>query len=136
MTIKNLIAVMVLLTSQALWANEGTLSALNKYAVISGSISQDNPLFKQHIQEQAAALVNLWHKGVVENIYLNREVNKPENKRNANIVFFIKAKNKDEANEVIKQLPFVQHDVLNFKLYPVGVLWLKEIGDYPELTTK
>lgn len=116
--------------------NEGTLSALNKYAVISGSISQDNPLFKQHIQEQAAALVNLWHKGVVENIYLNREVNKPENKRNANIVFFIKAKNKDEANEVIKQLPFVQHDVLDFTLYPVGVLWLKEIGDYPELTTK
>ena len=136
MKIKNLIAVMVLFTSQALWANEGTLSALNKYAVISGSISQDNPLFKQHIQEQAAALVNLWHKGVVENIYLNREVNKPENKRNANIVFFIKAKNKDEANEVIKQLPFVQHDVLDFTLYPVGVLWLKEIGDYPELTTK
>jgi len=91
-------------------------------------------MFKQHIQEQAAALVNLWRKGVVENIYLNREVNKPESQRNANIVFFIKAKNKDEANEIIKQLPFVQHDVLNFTLYPVGVLWLKEIEDHPELT--
>ena len=122
---------MMLLASQALWADE---YIVNKYAAVSGSISQESPMFKQHIQEQAAALVNLWRKGVVENIYLNREVNKPESKRNANIVFFIKAKNKDEANEILKQLPFVQHDVLNFTLYPVGVLWLKEIEDHPELT--
>ncbi len=130
MRIKNLVAVMMLLASQALWADE---HIVNKYAVVWDSISQESPMFKQHIQEQAAVLMSLWKKGVVENIYLNREVNKPENKRNTNIVFFIKAKNKDEANEILKQLPFVQHDVLNYTLYPVGVLWLKEIGDYPEL---
>ena len=133
MRIKNLVAVMMLLASQALWADE---QIANKYAAVSDSISQESPLFKQHIQEQAAVLMSLWKKGVVENIYLNREVNKPENKRNANIVFFIKAKNKDEANEILKQLPFVQHDVLNFTLYPVGVLWLKQIEDHPELTGK
>ena len=121
---------MMLLASQALWAED---QLANKYAVISDSISQENPMFKQHIQEQAAVLMSLWKKGVVENIYLNREVNKPENKRNANIVFFIKAKNKDEANEILKQLPFVQHDVINFALYPVGVLWLKAFKDYPVL---
>ena len=121
---------MMLLASQALWADE---QIVNKYAVVSDSISQESPMFKQHIQEQAAVLMSLWKKGVVENIYLNREANKPQNKRNANIVFFIKAKNKDEANEILKQLPFVQHDVLNFALYPVGVLWLKEFEDYPEL---
>ena len=121
---------MILLASQALWADE---QFVNKYAVVSDSISQESPMFKKHIQEQAAVLISLWEKGVVENIYLNREANKPENKRKANIVFFIKAKNKDEANEILKQLPFVQHDVLNFTLYPVGVLWLKEIEDYPEL---
>ncbi|MBV1870299.1 MAG: hypothetical protein KUG76_05265 [Gammaproteobacteria bacterium] len=131
MRIKNLVAVMMLLASQALWADE---QVVNKYAVVSGSISQESPMFKQHIQEQAAALMNLWREGVVENVYLNHEVNRPENKRNANIVFFIKAKNKDEANGILKQLPFVQHDVLNFTLYPVGVLWLKEIEDDPELT--
>ena len=130
MRIKNLVAVMMLLASQVLWADE---QIVNKYAVVSDSISQESPMFKQHIQEQAAVLMSLWKKGVVENIYLNREANKPQNKRNANIVFFIKAKNKDEANEILKQLPFVQHDVLNFALYPVGVLWLKEIEDYPEL---
>jgi len=133
MRIKNLVAVMMLLASQALWAEE---KVANKYAVVSDSISQESPMFKKHIQEQAAALVSLWQKGVVENIYLNREVNKPENKRNANIVFFIKAKNKDEANEILKQLPFVQHDVINYELYPVGVLWLKQIEDHPELTEK
>ena len=130
MRIKNLVAVMMLLASQALWADE---QIVNKYAAVSDSISQESPMFKKHIQEQAAVLLSLWKKGVVENVYLNREVNKPENKRNANIVFFIKAKNKDEANEILKQLPFVQHDVLNFTLYPVGVLWLKHIDDHPEL---
>ena len=130
MRIKNLVAVMMLLASQALWADE---QIVNKYAAVSDSISQESPMFKKHIQEQAAVLLSLWKKGVVENVYLNREVNKPENKRNANIVFFIKAKNKDEANEILKQLPFVQHDVLNFTLYPVGVLWLKHIENHPEL---
>mgnify|MGYP001827114854 CR=1 FL=1 len=133
MRIKNLIAVMMLLASQALWADA---PVPNKYAVVSDSISQENPMFKQHIQEQAAVMMSLWEKGVVENIYLNRETDKPENNRNANIVFFIKAKNKDEANEILKQLPFVQHDVINYELYPVGVLWLKQIQDHPELTNK
>ena len=133
MRIKNLVAVMLLLASQALWADE---QVVNKYAAVSDSISQESPMFKQHIQEQAAVLMSLWKKGVVENIYLNREANKPENKRNANIVFFITAKNKDEANEILKQLPFVKHDVINYELYPVGVLWLKEIEDHPELTGK
>ena len=130
MRIKNLAAVIMLLASQALWADE---QIVNKYAAVSDSISQESPMFKQHIQEQAAVLLSLWKKGAIENVYLNREANKPENKRNANIVFFIKAKNKDEANEILKQLPFVQHDVLNFTLYPVGVLWLKNIEDHPEL---
>jgi hypothetical protein len=134
MRIKNLIVVMMLLASQPIWAEDEHV--VNKYAVVSDSISQESPLFKQHIQEQAAVMINLWEKGVVENIYLNRDANKPESKRKANIVFFIKANNKDEANEILKQLPFVQHDVINYELYPVGVLWLKQIKDHPELTQK
>ena len=133
MRIKNLVAVTILLASQALWADE---QVVNKYAVVSDSISQESPLFKQHIQEQAAVMISLWEKGVVENIYLNRDANKPESNRKANIVFFVKAKNKDEANEILKQLPFVQHEVINYELYPVGVLWLKQIQDHPELTQK
>ena len=131
MRVKNLVAVLMLLASQALWAGEHTV---NKYAVVWDSIPLENPMFKQHIQQQAAALLSLWKKGVVENVYLNREVNKPDNKRKSSIVFFINAKSKDEANEILKKLPFVQHDVLSYALYPVGVLWLKEIEDHPELT--
>jgi hypothetical protein len=133
MRTKNLVAVMILLASQALWADE---QVVNKYAVVSDSISQESPMFKQHIQEQVAVMMRLWEKGVVENIYLDREVSKPESKRKASIVFFVKAKNKDEANEILKQLPFVQHNVLNFELHPVGVLWLKQIEDHPELSGK
>ena len=120
---------MILLTSQALWADEQTV---NKYVVVSDSVSQESPMFKQHIQEQAAVLLSLWKKGVVENIYLNRGLNKSEleSKEKVSIVFFIKAKNKDEANEILKQLPFAKHDVVNYILYPVGVLWLKQIDDF------
>jgi len=131
MRIKNLVAVVMLLASQALWADE---QVVNKYVVVSDSISQESPMFKKHIQEQTAVLMSLWKKGVVENIYLNRGLNKPEleSKRKVNIVFFIKAKNKDKANEILKQLPFAQHDVLNYTLYPVGFLWLKQIENYTE----
>jgi len=124
---------MMLLTSQALWADE---KVTNKYAVVWDSISQENPMYKKHLQEQAAVLVSLWKKGLVENIYLNRESNEADNKRQASIVFFVEAKNKDKANEILKQLPFVQHGVLNYTLYPVGVLWLKQIEDQPELIRK
>ena len=122
---------MMLLASQALWADAQTI---NKYVVVSDSISQESPMFKKHIQEQAAVLLSLWKKGVVENIYLNRGLNKPEleSKRKVSIVFFIKAKNKDKANEILKQLPFAQHDVVNYTLYPVGFLWLKQIENYTE----
>ena len=130
MSIKNLVAVMMLLASQALWA-DGQIP--NKYAVVFDSISLESPVYKQHIQDQAAALVGLWEKGIVENIYLNHELDKPVNKRDASIVFFIDAKNKDEANEILKQLPFVKNDVLTYELHPVGVLWLKQIEDHPEL---
>ena len=135
MRIKNLIAVMMLLASQALWAGE---QAVNKYAVVWDSISLESPKFKQYVQEEATVLMSLWKKGVVENIYLNRDLNEPEpeSKRKGSIVFFIKAKNKDEADEILKQLPFVQHDVLNYTLYPVGYLWLKQFEDHTELTKK
>ena len=133
MRIKNILAVMLLLASQALWANE---QMANKYAFVSDTVSIESPMFKKHIQEQASALMNLWKKGAIENVYLNRELNepKPESKRDASIVFFIKAKNKDEANEVAKQLPFVRHKVLTYELYPVGILWLKQIKDLTEST--
>ena len=134
MSIKNLVAVVMLSASQASWADEQVVNKYNKYAVVWDRLSQESPMYKQHIQEQVAVLVSLWKNGVVENIYLNHELNEPKNKRKASIVFFIQAKNKDEANEILKQLPFVQHDVLNYTLYPVGVLWLKEIEDHPELT--
>ena len=127
MKIRHLVAMVMLLTSQALWANEQTL---NKYVVLWDSTSQESLKYKKHIQEQASVLLNLWNKGIVENIYLNHETSKPKDIRKASIVFFIKSKNEDEANKILKQLTFVKHDVLNYELHPVGVLWLKEIADH------
>jgi len=122
---------LLLLVSQALWANE---QIVNKFAVVSDSISLDSPAYRQHVQEQASELVNLWKKGVVENVYLNREPNEPgpESKRKVSIVFFIKAKNEKKANEILNQLPFVKHDVVDYTLYPVGFLWLKQVEDGTE----
>ena len=53
---------MMLLASQVLWADKQTV---NKYVVVSDSISQESPMFKKHIQEQAAVLLSLWKKGVI-----------------------------------------------------------------------
>ena len=64
MKTKILAVLMMLLASQALWAGEGK----NKYAVVWDTVSQNDPMYKKHIQDQAAALIDLWKKGKVENI--------------------------------------------------------------------
>ena len=89
MKIQNLVAVIMLLASQALWADT---QIPNKYAVVFDSISLESPVYKENIKEQAAALIGLWNKGIVENIYLNHELDKPKSNRDASIVFFIDRK--------------------------------------------
>ena len=122
MKIQKLLAVILLLTSQVVWADGETP---NKYAVVFDSISLESSMFKKHIQNQADVLVKLWKQGKVENVYLNHQSNKPMKNRKANIVFFINADSKDEANKTLKQLPFVEHNVLSYELHPVGILWLE-----------
>lgn len=126
MNIKYLIATLILFTSQGLWANEQTI---NKYAVVWDSIAHENPEYQEHIKEQGNKLLELWNNGIVENVYFNIDTNNTIHKTKTSLVFFIAANDKKEANEILKQLPFVKHKVLEYKLHSVGVLWLKQVED-------
>ncbi|WP_370298698.1 hypothetical protein [Pontibacterium sp.] len=123
------VAVIILFASQPVWADDYVVNeyakSANKFAVVWDAISKESPSYKKHIDQQVAALTKLWQSRIVENVYLNHELNEPEQERKASIVFFINAKDADEANNILKKLPFVKHDVLSYTLHPVGLLWLR-----------
>ena len=101
----------------------------DKYAVVWEPISQEDAKFKKHLPEQANQLLSIWREGLIENVYLNPTANKTKNEEKTNIVFFVKAKSEEEAHEILARLPFVEHDVVKYTLYPVGILWLKEFKE-------
>lgn len=125
MKIKILIILLVSFLAPSLWATENQQYG-NKYAVVWDSISRQNPKFKKYISKQANQLLNIWREGLIENVYLNPEGNLPKNKQESNIVFFVKAKDEASAKKILARLPFVKYNVVQYKLFPVGVLWLKQ----------
>ena len=125
MKIRRLAAIMTLFIAQFSWAESQQHG--NKYLVVWDFISNQTA-FQQRIQEQAQVLLELWKQGLVENVYLNVG-NRQSQKRDDAVVFFVKSKDEDEAHEILSRLPFIKHDVVSYKLYPVGILWLKQFGD-------
>lgn len=100
----------------------------NTYAVIWTIDTDDVELYNNTVVTQAQETLELWKKGVIENVYLdNKSPFGDEHKGDAGrVVFFIKAETVDEAKIVLDQMPLVENSVAKYTLYPVGVLWLKQ----------
>lgn len=130
MKAKRLFTVVVFLAFQSLWADAPQY--VHKYAVVGEYALDAEHKFKQHIQEQSAALLGLWKQGIVENVYLNVNENQAVAEAGKlSVVFFIKANNQTKAHKILAKLPFVKYNVVNYSLYPVGVLWLERFQKSP-----
>ena len=117
--------------SSAAHAEEQDLS--NNFVVVWTYITSDNDIVKDNIADQANSLLELWKQGIVENVYMNRDLIEdadPKNKRT--ITFFIKAETQEDASKVLDQMPFVQKKIAEYQLFPVGFLWLKAYEDKSE----
>ena len=102
----------------------------NNFAVVWTYTTSDSDMIKDNLADQANALLDLWKQGVVENVYMNREINEdvdPKTKRT--VTFFIKAETPEEAGKVLDEMPFVQKKIAQYQLFPVGFLWLKTYED-------
>ena len=77
----------------------------------------------ESIKSQFDAVLNLWNKGIIENVYFDIEgIQEKSNK--TDFVFFIHADTEEEAKSVIDKLPFVKNKLTTYKLYSAGNFWL------------
>ncbi len=107
----------------------------NNYAVVWSLEKSDEKkkLLTDNLADQASAILALWKSGRIENVYMNNEDSgESEENEKSNFIFFIKAENEGEADEVLAELPFVKLGVASYKLHKVGLLWLKQYEDKSE----
>jgi hypothetical protein len=67
---------------------------------------------------------SLWKNGDIENVYYNANSKIDKLEYFPNNSFFIKAKTKEKAKEMLSQLVFVKEGLVTPIIYPVGTKWL------------
>lgn len=77
------------------------------------------------VPSQTKQLHKLWEDGIVENVYFKTDEEFTSDETWPNIMFFVKAKNKDAAKDILDNMDFVKYKLATYELHPVGVLWLK-----------
>lgn len=97
-----------------------TDEALKTYAVIPSLITEDAQKFSDNISEQASQLNELWEEGTVENIYYNVDGQTVNNQIIPSIAYFIRAKDIDDARDILDQTIFRSKNIGTFELKPVG----------------
>lgn len=103
------------------------------FAVVWEWSTGDRQLVNDNLASQATQLMDLWREGVVENVYFNADSKFTDDKPLPNVVFFIKAKNENEAKQTLNQMVFVKKSIAQYTLYPVGTLWLIKHEDFQKL---
>lgn len=94
------------------------------FAVVWETVSMQKEKIIKHLPAQQQQLQKLWDEGTAENVYLKTDEKFGENDTFPNIMFFLKAKNREAAEELLNEMEFVKNKLAIYNLYPVGVLWL------------
>lgn len=74
-------------------------------------------------QEQNNRMLELWKSGKVENVYFDIEGTQKANLK-TDFVFYVNAKNLEEAKALCESLPIFKENVASFKIHEVGVFWM------------
>lgn len=96
------------------------------FAVVWKTVSMRKEKLEEIIPAQTKQLQELWDKGIVENVYFKTDEKFGKDETWPNIMFFLKAKNKEAAIEQLEKMEFVKHKLSTYELHPVGLLWLTQ----------
>ncbi|MDG1652312.1 MAG: hypothetical protein P8M02_02535 [Flavobacteriaceae bacterium] len=77
------------------------------------------------IQKQVAEVNDLWKKGIIENAYINTKSQLNDTETFSNAFFIINGKSEKEVRTILNKTPAFTSGITKYKLYPVGVKWLK-----------
>ena len=99
-------------------------STSNKvFVVVWETIVESKPNDKD-IQIQANQTLELWNKGIIENVYFDVEGVSTKKSGKTELVYFINSKSENEAKSILDNLQFVKQGIANYKLLDVGMFWM------------
>ncbi|EJE8516173.1 hypothetical protein OH458_06860 [Vibrio sp. MarTm2] len=100
----------------------------NTYMVTWTLEVNDANLFKTTLKEQMDKVLELWVSGTIENVYLDNKKSEVIVRKGdvGKVIFFIKAKTENEAQNILDELPLAKKKIASYQLTPAGVLWLKQ----------
>lgn len=97
---------------------------IETFAVVWTTVSMRKEKLEEIVPSQTKQLHKLWEDGIVENVYFKTDEEFTSDETWPNIMFFVKAKNKDAAKDILDNMDFVKHKLATYELHPVGVVWL------------
>lgn len=108
---------------------EKSIIGRNNYAVVWHWTTLDKELVIENTSIFTKELLSLWEKNDVENIYFDTDSEVQDGMHFPSISFFVKANNLNSAKSILNELTIVEKGIAQYKLYPVGMLWLGQTQD-------
>lgn len=97
----------------------------HNYAVVWDWSTDDKALVIKHSASFSKELLSLWENNDIENVYLNPEIELNAELPFPSISFFVKAHSIEAAKSILNELTIVKEKIAQYKLFPVGLLWLE-----------
>ena len=101
----------------------------NNYAVVWDWSTKDKELVIENASIFTKELLNLWENNDIENVYFDSEAEVKDDMHFPSISFFVKAHSLSSAKSILDDLTIVKKEIAQYKLYPVGMLWLEQTRD-------
>lgn len=118
-------------TSQNSTTNKKSDIGRNNYAVVWDWTSSNKELIVENAAIFTKELLDLWDKNEIENVYFDNEVK--DDMFFPSISFFVKSHDLNDAKAILDDLTIVKKGIAQYKLYPVGMLWLQQTQDYSKI---
>ena len=99
------------------------------YAVVWDWTTKDKELVIENASTFTLELLNLWENNDIENVYFDSEAEVKNDMQFPSISFFVKSQSITGAKIILNDLTIVKKGIASYKLYPVGMLWLKQTLD-------
>lgn len=96
----------------------------NKVFVVVWETIGENKPNDSDIQTQADETMQLWNKGIIENVYFDVEGEHATNSDKTELVYFINSKSINDAKSILDNLQFVKENIAKYKLHDVGMFWM------------
>ena len=81
------------------------------------------------LKKQNDEMLDLWKKGIVENVYFDIEGTYKDNEK-TDFVFFVNTNTKEEAEHICNNLPFFKENIASYEVYQAGVFWMGKSNNH------